>query len=164
MPIRTGPDPDVARNAVSSPRYCWVIAKPWSARRDATRRAERCSCQAVSGSACSASDSSISAGAAVWSACWASRLMPVLLPPVLSLIAGDSIGRGETRIERAGHVVVGLWLPQAPEAIQIGERILAPVHAQVGDWPRDLVDDEQASGMDRARLAARRSPRMQRSK
>ncbi|CAM5455167.1 hypothetical protein SCALM49S_05144 [Streptomyces californicus] len=63
MATVTGPEPMVARNAVSRPWAGAVTSKPCAARSPAHRAADLCSSKAVSGSACRLRLSSSRAGA-----------------------------------------------------------------------------------------------------
>src|ERR1700758_546742 len=64
-----------------------------------------------------------------------------------SEVAWNSIAGRASRIERADHVGVHLRLVHLPQGCQARDRtFLRPVHSEIRDWPRHLVDELEAGG------------------
>src|SRR5271170_6699296 len=57
------------------------------------------------------------------------------------------------RIECAAHIVIDLRRVYIPNRGQRGERLRAPVDAQIDNRPADVAHDQQARGMNRPGLA-----------
>src|SRR5215211_7111426 len=72
-----------------------------------------------------------------------------------SHISRDAIGGSRRRVESPGDVIIHLWEPEAPQALEFPDWVrLVPVDAQIGDGPCHVADQKHADRVNRPLLAA----------